>query len=346
MIPAEIVSPLLAWYEREKRDLPWRRTRDPYRIWVSEIMLQQTRVEAVRDYYARFMGALPDVQALAAADEQLCLKLWEGLGYYSRVRNLHRAAQVVCSEYGGALPRSYAGLIRLPGIGDYTAGAIASIAFGERVPAVDGNVLRVAARLTGDSRPVTEPAVRGDLREQVAALVPEERPGTFNQAMMELGATVCIPNGAPHCPDCPLASLCEGFRAGTAPSLPVKAAKKPRRVEPRTVFLLFAAPGIALRRRPKKGLLAGLWELPSAEGTLSPAEAQALLEGWGLHPGPPLALPPAKHIFTHIEWHMTGYSVRCDTPADGFTWVSPPLLRAEYALPSAFRPFLEVLYDL
>lgn len=342
MIPSAIVEPLLAWYETAKRDLPWRRTRDPYRIWVSEIMLQQTRVEAVRGYYARFMEALPNVQALAAADEQLCLKLWEGLGYYSRVRNLHRAAQTVCEEYGGQLPNSHAALLKLPGIGDYTAGAISSIAFGERVPAVDGNVLRVTARLTEDYRPITDTAVRADLRTQIAEIVPEGRAGVFNQAMMEIGATVCIPNGAPHCPECPLSHLCIGYLSGTAATLPVKAAKKPRRIEPRTVFVLRAGELTALRRRPKKGLLAGLWELPSAEGTLTPEQANACLEDWGLRPERLLSLRPEKHIFTHIEWHMTGYCAECGEPAADFVWVSPAQLREEYALPSAFRPFLEV----
>lgn len=343
MIPSAIVEPLLEWYETAKRDLPWRRTRDPYRIWVSEIMLQQTRVEAVRGYYARFMEALPDVQALAAADEQLCLKLWEGLGYYSRVRNLRKAAQTVCTEYGGHLPGSYAALLKLPGIGDYTAGAIASIAFGERVPAVDGNVLRVTARLTEDCRPITDAAVRADLRAQLSEIVPEERAGVFNQSMMEIGATVCIPNGAPHCTECPLAHLCMGCLSGTAASLPIKAAKKPRRIEPRTVFVLRVKERTALRRRPKKGLLAGLWELPNTEGTLSPEQARAQIGDWGLHAERLLSLRPAKHIFTHIEWHMTGYYAECGVPTSDFVWITPAQLREEYALPSAFRPFLEVL---
>ncbi len=343
MIPAAIVPPLLAWYETEQRDLPWRHTRDPYRIWVSEIMLQQTRVEAVRGYYARFMEALPDVRALADAEEQTCLKLWEGLGYYSRVRNLHRAAKVICTEYGGVLPGAYAELLRLPGIGDYTAGAVASIAFGERVPAVDGNVLRVVTRLTEDFRPITDPSVKADLREQTAAIVPEGHAGTFNQAMMEIGATVCVPNGAPHCGGCPLAHLCTAFHRGTASALPVKSTKKPRRIEPRTVFLLSCEGRTALRKRPTKGLLAGLWELPSTDGALSPAQAREQLAAWGLNTGQLLSLRPAKHIFTHIEWHMTGYYAECTAPAKGFTWAAPGQLRDEYALPSAFRPFLEVL---
>lgn len=343
MMTVAIVPPLLEWYASAKRDLPWRHTRDPYRIWVSEVMLQQTRVEAVRGYYARFLEALPDVRALAAADEAVYLKLWEGLGYYSRVRNLHRAAVMVCTEYGGRFPEDHAALCGLPGIGDYTAGAVASIAFGQRVPAVDGNVLRVVTRLLNDSRPVSDPKVKAGLRAQVADIVPADAPGTFNQSLMELGATVCVPNGAPRCGDCPLLHLCEGYRAGTAAGLPVKAAKKPRRVEPRTVFLLCCEGRAALRKRPEKGLLGGLWELPSAEGALNPAQARALLTQWGLAPGQLLSLRSAKHIFTHVEWHMTGYYADCAALAEGFTWALPGQLREEYALPSAFRPFLSVL---
>ncbi len=343
MTAENITAPLLAWYESAQRDLPWRHTRDPYRIWVSEVMLQQTRVEAVRGYYERFLQALPDVQALAQAEEPVYLKLWEGLGYYSRVRNLHRAAVIVCAEYGGKFPASSAQLRKLPGIGDYTAGAVASIAFGERVPAVDGNVLRVVTRLWDDSRPVSDPKVRAALREQVAALVPEAAPGAFNQALMELGATVCVPNGAPHCADCPLSHLCEGFRLGTAAGLPVKASKKPRRVEERTVFLLRCGELVALRRRPEAGLLGGMWEFPAAEEALAPAAARGQLAAWGLETGQLLSLRPAKHIFTHIEWHMTGYYAACSAPAGGFTWATLPQLREDYTLPSAFRSFLAVL---
>lgn len=340
---AALVPPLLGWYETAKRDLPWRHTNDPYRIWVSEVMLQQTRVEAVRGYYARFLQTLPDVQALAAAAEPVYLKLWEGLGYYSRVRNLHRAAVQICEDLGGHFPKTHAELCRLPGIGDYTAGAIASIAFGQCVPAVDGNVLRVVTRLQNDSRPVTDPKVKAALRELVASLVPPDAPGIFNQAMMELGATICVPNGAPRCGACPIRDFCEGFRAGTAAELPQKAAKKPRRVQPRTVFLLQCNGNTALRRRPAKGLLGGLWELPAAEGTLDQTQARAQLAAWGVRMETLLPLAPAKHIFTHVEWHMTGYFAVCAAPAGGFTWAAPDQLREEYALPSAFRPFLAVL---
>lgn len=340
-----IVAPLLAWYDEGHRDLPWRAVPTPYRVWVSEIMLQQTRVEAVRSYFDRWMQALPDIPALAAADEAVYMKLWEGLGYYSRVRNLHRAAVEVCEQYGGELPADYARLLALPGVGEYTAGAIASIAFGLPVPAVDGNVLRVAARLDNDLTPITDAGYKKQTRARFAALMPADRPGDLNQALMELGATVCLPNGAPRCADCPLQHLCLGCHHGNAAMLPVRAAKKARRVENRTVLLARCGPLVGIRRRPAKGLLAGLWELPALAGHLSPEETRAALAAQGWKVQKLLSLRPAKHIFTHVEWHMNGYYIELAAPPDGLTFVSPAALRADYALPSAFRAFLSVIEE-
>ena len=340
-----IVAPLLAWYDEGHRDLPWRAVPTPYRVWVSEIMLQQTRVEAVRSYFDRWMQALPDIPALAAADEAVYMKLWEGLGYYSRVRNLHRAACEVCEQYGGELPADYARLLALPGVGEYTAGAVASIAFGLPVPAVDGNVLRVAARLDNDLTPITDAGYKKQTRARFAALMPADRPGDLNQALMELGATVCLPNGAPRCADCPLQHLCLGCHHGNAAMLPVRAAKKARRVENRTVLLARCGPLVGIRRRPAKGLLAGLWELPALAGHLSPEETRAALAAQGWQVQKLLSLRPAKHIFTHVEWHMNGYYIELAAPPDGLTFVSPAALRADYALPSAFRAFLSVIEE-
>ena len=340
-----IVAPLLAWYDEGHRDLPWRAVPTPYRVWVSEIMLQQTRVEAVRSYFDRWMQALPDIPALAAADEAVYMKLWEGLGYYSRVRNLHRAAVEVCEQYGGELPADYAKLLALPGVGEYTAGAVASIAFGLPLPAVDGNVLRVAARLDNDLTPITDAGYKKQTRARFAALMPADRPGDLNQALMELGATVCLPNGAPRCADCPLQHLCLGCHHGNAAMLPVRAAKKARRVENRTVLLARCGPLVGIRRRPAKGLLAGLWELPALEGHLSPEETRAALATQGWQVQKLLSLRPAKHIFTHVEWHMNGYYIELAAPPDGLTFVSPAALRADYALPSAFRAFLSVIEE-
>ena len=340
-----LVAPLLVWYDQGHRDLPWRSRPTPYRVWVSEIMLQQTRVEAVRGYFDRWMQALPDIPSLAAADEGVYMKLWEGLGYYSRVRNLHRAAVEVCAKYGGELPADYDKLLALPGIGEYTAGAIASIAFGLPVPAVDGNVLRVAARLDNEFTPITDAKYKRRVRGQFAALLPEDRPGDLNQALMELGAMVCLPNGAPLCGDCPLQHLCLGYHRGNAAVLPLRAAKKARRIEQRTVLLVRCGSLVGIRRRPPRGLLAGLWELPSLEGALPPDAVRQALAARGWRVGELLSLRPAKHIFTHVEWHMTGYYVELDAPPDGLTLVSPAALRADYALPSAFRPFLSVIEE-
>nr|WP_297180893.1 A/G-specific adenine glycosylase [uncultured Agathobaculum sp.] len=340
-----VVAPLLEWYDGGHRDLPWRAQPTPYRVWVSEIMLQQTRVEAVRGYFARWMDALPDVRALAAADEAVYLKLWEGLGYYSRVRNLHRAAIEVCDKYGGELPADYDALRALPGIGDYTAGAIASIAFGLPVPAVDGNVLRVAARLDNDLTPITDTAFKKRTRERFAALMPADRPGDLNQSLMELGATVCLPNGAPLCGDCPVQHLCLGYHHGNAAMLPLRAAKKARRVENRTVLLRRHGALVGIQRRPQSGLLARLWELPSLNGHLSPDEVRDALAAHGWQVGKLLSLRPAKHIFTHVEWRMNGYYIELKNLPDELTFVSPSALRAEYALPSAFRAFLSVLEE-
>ena len=335
-------EPLLRWYRANARDLPWRRTRDPYRIWVSEIMLQQTRVAAVLGYYARFLTAFPTVEALAAAPEERLMKLWEGLGYYSRARNLQKAAKIV-AEQGGRFPDTYEELLKLPGIGDYTAGAIASAAFGQREAAVDGNVLRVVMRLTDCHDDIADPKVKKAVRAQVQAVMPEtaEDIRVFNQATMELGATVCAPNGPPRCLECPARDFCLGRLRGTAEILPVKGAKKPRRVEERTVFLLLRQGRIALRKRPGTGLLAGLWEFPNVEGDLDEAAASAAVEGWGLEPRQWESRLAARHIFTHVEWHMTGYllEVAGEGPAD-FVWADAGEL-GERAVPSAFARYYD-----
>ncbi len=344
-ISPAVIPPLLAWYDAGHRDLPWRTHPTPYRVWVSEIMLQQTRVEAVRGYFDRWMQALPDIPALAAAEEAVYMKLWEGLGYYSRVRNLHRAAAEVCAQYGGELPADYDKLLALPGVGDYTAGAVASIAFGMPVPAVDGNVLRVAARLDNDFTPITDAKYKRQVRERFAALMPADRPGDLNQSLMELGATVCLPNGAPRCGDCPLQHLCLGFHHGNAATLPIRTAKKARRVENRTVLLVRCGTRVGITRRPANGLLAGLWELPALEGHLSPDETRAALAAQGWQVQHLLSLRPAKHVFTHVEWHMNGYYVELTAQPDGLTFVSPADLHASYALPSAFRSFLSVIEE-
>ena len=332
-------GPLLAWFRGNARDLPWRKTEDPYRIWVSEIMLQQTRVAAVLGYYARFLEAFPSVEALANAPEDRLMKLWEGLGYYSRARNLQKAAKAVV-EMGG-FPDTYEGLLKLPGVGDYTASAIASAAFGRREAAVDGNVLRVVTRLTDCHDDILDPKTKKAVRQQVQTVIPEEAADirVFNQATMELGATVCVPNGPPKCDICPARDFCLGRIRGTAESLPVKKPKKARKVEEKTVFLLLREEKVALGRRPDSGLVAGLWEFPNVEGTLSEEAAPAQVAAWGLEPKQWKSKLTAKHIFTHVEWHMTGYtlSVSGDGPAD-WVWVDADGLEA-HAVPSAFARY-------
>ncbi|MFG6334295.1 MAG: A/G-specific adenine glycosylase [Lachnospiraceae bacterium] len=344
-----IAAPLLAWYDSGRRILPWREEPTPYHVWLSEIMLQQTRVEAVKPYYDRFLQALPDIESLAAADEEKLLKLWEGLGYYNRARNLKKAAQILVSEYGGRMPDDYEIILSLPGIGSYTAGAISSIAFGKAYPAVDGNVLRILARLRTDERDILQAGVKKSVEEELADVMPKDRPGDFNQALMELGAMVCIPNGAPKCDACPWKEVCRARAQGITGEFPKKAGKKPRSIEKKTILVIQDAERVALRKRPEKGLLAGLYEFPSMEGNCEEERVLAYLRELGLLPLRIRALPPAKHVFTHKEWHMTGFLIRVDELADrggrqegeGLIFVDPKETRTNYPIPSAFAAYAE-----
>ena len=348
---AAIPKPLLEWYDRNKRILPWREAPTPYRVWVSEIMLQQTRVEAVKPYFERFMSVLPDVRALAEAEEEQLLKLWEGLGYYNRVRNLQKAAIQIMEEYGGEMPDQYEELLKLTGIGSYTAGAIASIAYGRRVPAVDGNVLRVLARVRKDRRLITDGKVKGAVEKELAEAMPEDRPGDFNQAMMEIGACVCIPNGAPLCGRCPLNRLCMAHKDGAETEFPQKEAKKPRRIEEKTVLVIRDENRTAIRKRPARGLLAGMYEFPMLEGCRTVEEITAYLAENGIRVLRVQPLEDAKHIFTHKEWHMKGYLVRVDelehkSPGeDSKNWlfVEPWETEQRYPMPSALSAYTRYL---
>ena len=338
----QLPIPLLLWYRENARVLPWRSHPTPYRVWVSEIMLQQTRVAAVLDYYRRFLEAAPTVAELAALPEDQLMKLWQGLGYYSRARNLQKAARQIMEQFDGTFPNTYEDIRSLAGVGDYTAGAISSIAFGLPVPAVDGNVLRVTARVCGDDGDITTPAMKKKVTRALAQVIPLDAPGDFNQAMMELGATVCLPNGAPLCEKCPAASFCRAYQEGRTGELPVKAPKKARRTEARTVYLFFYENQVALRRRPDKGLLAGLWEYPNelSDGTDWPAL-------WGLSPRTLERAGTGRHIFTHIEWHMTALAGELEAPGlpDGWVWADRAALRDAYAVPNAFRSFSDRVAD-
>lgn len=345
----EIVQPLISWYRQNKRILPWRDQKNAYYTWVSEIMLQQTRVEAVKPYFLRFIGELPDVKALAECPEEKLMKLWEGLGYYNRVRNMQNAAQTVVSEYSGILPVSYEELLALKGIGSYTAGAIASIAYDIPVPAVDGNVLRVFSRITEDRQDIMKQSVRRQVEEKLLEIMPKEAPGDFNQALMELGAVVCVPNGPARCTECPIVEFCRAYHHGTVDELPVKAPKKKRTIENRTVFVIQDGERTAIHKRPEEGLLAGLYELPNAEGHLSMDEALERVKEMALEPLYIEALPEAKHIFSHIEWRMTGYRIRVSSLEErkesSFIFTEKKQSEKQYAIPSAFRAYIKYMKE-
>lgn len=348
---ASCVSPLLLWYEKNRRRLPWRDDPAPYHVWLSEIMLQQTRVEAVLDYYRRFLEKLPSVEALAACDEQTLLKLWEGLGYYSRVRNMQKAARIITEQYAGKIPSDPEELLSLPGIGSYTAGAIASIAFGRPVAAVDGNVLRVTARLLADEQDIGNEALKKRRKSELEAVIPKNCPGSFNQALMDLGAMICIPNGAPKCSDCPLASGCLAYLQKRTSELPVKAKKAPRRVQDRTVFVIRHCGKLLLKRRPSRGLLAGLYELPCAEEKLDRTEALSFVRDLGFEPLFIEELPDSRHIFSHLEWRMRAYLVRTDElpepelKTEEYRLESAGKIAGELPIPSAFAAYKSWIND-
>lgn len=339
----ETVEPLTVWYRENKRDLPWRRNINAYRVWVSEIMLQQTRVEAVKPFFYRFMEALPTVKDLAEAEEDLLLKLWEGLGYYNRVRNMQKAARQIMSEYHGEFPGSYEEIRSLAGIGNYTAGAICSFAFGIPKPAVDGNVLRVVSRLLASGEDIMKASVRAKMETALEKVIPGECPSDFNQGLIELGAVVCVPNGEPKCSICPLAHLCRARSMGIQSQLPVKKKAKERRIEKKTVLIFQDGDAVAIRKRDKKGLLAGMYEFPNLEGILSQDEVMQYSKSIGLMPIRVKNLGKAKHIFSHVEWHMTGYAVRVDELEKNCTeemiFAHPGEIQEKYSIPAAFEAY-------
>ena len=344
-------SPLLAWYDENRRVLPWREEPTPYRVWVSEIMLQQTRVEAVKPYFARFMEELPTVEALAACPPERLNKLWEGLGYYSRVRNMQKAAKTICHDFGGVIPSDPKILLTLTGIGSYTAGAIASFAYGVAAPAVDGNVLRVLSRVLCDDRNILDPQVKREYEGLIEAVIPKKRAGDYNQALIELGATLCGPNSTPRCEECPLKEVCRGYQQNKQNDLPIRAKKKPRRQEERTVLLICDGKNVLLTRRGETGLLAGLYEFPCLDGIQGENECLAFARKMGLEPIKIKSVGKAKHIFTHIEWHMIGYeitvgdttlSVGSSLTVNGREYVmaDTQTLADQYAVPSAYAKYL------
>lgn len=345
----EMVPPLLSWYDQKRRILPWRENPEPYRVWVSEIMLQQTRVEAVKPYFERFMKELPTIYDLADAKEDVILKLWEGLGYYNRVRNLQKGAQTVVEAYQGEIPSDYHELMKISGIGSYTAGAISSFAFGQQAPAVDGNVQRVLSRLEMIGEDISATSTKRKMEERIMQLIPSARPGDFNQAMIEIGATVCVPNGLPRCQECPLSPWCQGHQQGRELEFPQKAEKKKRTIEEKTILIIRDGYKAALRKRPNKGLLAGMYEFPTLEGNKTEDEVLSYCKSIGLNPIRIQKIDSAKHIFSHKEWHMIGYSIRVDelnpivNVNKDWLFMEPEQTQEHYPIPTAFETYTRYL---
>ena len=340
-LPEKLGEKLCMWYDAGHRELPWRQDKEPYHVWLSEIMLQQTRVEAVKGYYARFLSELPTIKALSDCPPDRLTKLWEGLGYYSRVWNLQKAAKTIMEEFGGEFPGTYEAVRALPGVGDYTAGAICSICFDLPTPAVDGNVLRVLSRVMEDGAPVTNQKTKTAYRAALLPLYEAGSRGKLTQALMELGAMVCVPNGAPKCEICPLRDVCLANAHGTWEKYPVKEAKKAKREEEKTVFYLTCDGCLAVRKRESKGLLAGLWELPNVEGKLDAAQALLFAEKAGCEPAELLKSVERVHVFTHIIWRMRCYYIVCKEKSPEFVWADAERRKTDVALPTAFRMFVE-----
>lgn len=338
----KIASPLISWFPGAARAFPWRGIMEPYKVWISEIMLQQTRTEAVKAYYTRFLDRFPDISSLAAASQDEVNKYWEGLGYYSRAKNIRGAAQKIVADFGGAFPQSIEDIRALPGVGSYTAGAIASICFGLPSPAVDGNVLRVAARVTNCFCEIDRPAMKTTVTKNLEETYLQNLNSCniLTQALMELGATVCVPNGVPLCESCPLRAICLSKKAGTSDALPKRLPKKRRRREKYTVFLLHCGGTYALHKRADTGLLAGLWEWPNVAGICTLEQALEQASAWECHPLDLERTMPKKHIFTHIEWEMLGVEIACQEKSDVFVWVTLEEIRRRFSLPTAFRQFL------
>lgn len=331
----KIREPLVNWYKDNKRMLPWREGKNPYYIWISEIMLQQTRIEAVKVYYEKFIKEIPDIQTLANIEEKKLLKLWEGLGYYSRAKNLKKAAIQICEKNNGQMPKKHEELIKLPGIGEYTAGAIASIAYNEKVPAVDGNVLRVISRIVANTKDVLLPETKREVSINLKEIMPKEA-GDFNEGLMELGERICIPNGEPLCDRCPIRNYCLAFEKGLTNEIPVRIKKTKRKKEKRLVFILQYQDQIALRKREEKGLLAGMYEFPNVleENDIN---LQEILKKWNLKVERLENIGQAKHIFSHIEWEMTGWKVEVKEKNDAFLWAKKEDILEIYAIPEAFH---------
>lgn len=342
----QMLEALYLWYPKHARDLPWRRDIDPYHVWISEIMLQQTRVEAVKEYYKRFLDTLPTIFDLAAVSDDVLMKLWEGLGYYNRARNLKKAAMTVVEEYGGIFPRTYDEIRSLSGIGAYTAGAIGSTCFELETPAVDGNVLRVFSRVMAYKENIDKQSTKDFVCRELAKVYETGRCRLATQSLMEIGATVCVPNGNPHCDSCPLSHICKAKDNDAWKLLPVRTKKSRRREVEMSVFVLRCDNRYAIQKRPKKGLLSGLWEYPNVEQRLEAQEAMKYVEAFGVAPDKLIMQTNYTHVFSHVEWHMTAFYMDCFERNEDFIWATKEEILADFALPSAFRPFYVISSDI
>ena len=337
----ELIDKLFIWYPDHRRDLPWRNNVTPYRVWVSEIMLQQTRVEAVRGYFERFITRFPTVQTLALASEEELMKYWEGLGYYSRARNILKAARVIVNDFHGEFPARYEEILSLPGIGAYTAGAIGSIAFGLPTPAVDGNVLRVYSPVFADDRDVLAESTKKDVICALQSVYPTGNDASIlTQSLMELGATVCVPNGEPHCNECPLANTCLSKLRGEVSMRPKRKAKAGRKTYQLGVFLLRAGDKIAVEKRKEEGVLYNQYQFPCAYGEFSMESGIEYLTSLGAKALTPIYEKNETHVFTHVLWQMKAFLFLCNEPFGDFRWATEEEIQKEIALPSAFRKFL------
>ena len=339
----KMMNNLLDWYEKNKRNLPWRKTRNPYHIWVSEIMLQQTRVETVIPYFKRFINTLPDIESLASADEDVLLKLWEGLGYYSRVRNMQKCAKVLVQKYQGHMPSTYDDLIKLPGIGFYTAGAIASIAFDQNVPAIDGNALRILSRINLDTRDMSKDLIKNEYFVKLTKKI-RNNSGDFNQSLMDLGSLICSPRDT-KCYLCPIKDMCKAYKENKVAELPMKYKKITRKKEEKTILIYRYKDKIAIQKRPETGLLASLYEYPNLNKKLTEEELTNYLEEHKISYLKFDSLQESKHLFSHIEWHMIGYEIYLDKKIKDYLWISLSSLFKEYSIPTAFIIYTNYLRE-
>ncbi|MCI8575337.1 MAG: A/G-specific adenine glycosylase [Bacilli bacterium] len=341
----EIVDPLLNWFQKEKRDLPWRHTNDSYKIWISEIMLQQTRVETVITYYKRFTKALPNLKSLSEVEEDQLLKLWEGLGYYSRAKNLKKCAKIIIMNNKTELPRDYDSLLKLPGIGPYAAGSIGSIAYGLKTPAIDGNVLRVMTRLHEDDRDILNIKVRQDYYKKIQQIMPEDT-RNFTESLMELGALICLPKGSPLCERCPVSFFCQSYHHQTMLNYPIKKKEIKRRIEEKTIIILQYQDYYAIQKRKANGLLASMYEFCNISYKLNEEELKKWLKKQKIIFQKVKDLGTTKHIFSHLEWQMNGFWVECRMkPEIDFFWVKKEELKTKYSIPNAYIKYLNKVID-